>query len=201
MPKSLILCRLSLFSHSRCGSRCIKFKTFFLWATIFRVCVTQNGNLDGIRGHTYTRVCIAICIQRPIYRMLWVAGGKCLNNNHCNRYRGARCDLTYLTLLTLLVWKRFLGGSRSAKEKRNRGPSVELPSYRATELVGDGRWTAVGGRRLATGDRCSSFVARNFGQRSADGGRRQSLVVGTKWDGERRATDGGRRTADGDDCS
>ena len=34
------------------------------------------------------------------YIMLWVAGGNCINNNHYNRYRGTRCDLTlpYLTL-------------------------------------------------------------------------------------------------------
>ena len=49
-------------------------QNLFLWAPIFRVCVTQNGNLDGIRGHTHTRVCIAICIQRPIARCVMGGG-------------------------------------------------------------------------------------------------------------------------------
>ena len=65
-------------------------QNFFLWAPIFRVCVTQNGNLDGIRGHTHTRVCIAICIQRPIARYVMGGGWDLLDPLSCNRYRGTR---------------------------------------------------------------------------------------------------------------
>ena len=35
-------------------------QNFFLWSPIFRVCVTQNGNLDGLRG--YLVAFIQICI-------------------------------------------------------------------------------------------------------------------------------------------
>ena len=57
------------------------------------------------------------------YIMLWVAGGNCINNNHYNRYRGTRCDLTlnlvfiFLKYIILPLVRPLRDANRTLKHK------------------------------------------------------------------------------------
>ena len=102
-------------------------QNFFLWAHNFRVGVTQNGNLDGIRGHTYS------CMHRHMYTATYrtVCYGWRVGIVHSivivTATAGPDCDLlTYLTGAISEIWAQ-------VGPLKKRGTVHRQSSYRATE--------------------------------------------------------------------